>query len=208
MTDQIKLTDTQTVILSLAARHDGGVSLDGVKASVQVANPKRAADALVKRGLLRAAKVRVPDLTVPLDGYAITAAGKAAIGIEDAEPEPKKAKGTPADQGKAAAKADDEARAEALALANQIAAGEIRATEKRLAAIAEAGVMPPPPDFSDEIHKTFRKYLEPMVAAASAGDIKTLRAWEPHRRNSTDLKAIDRFRRYAIVAIERGATAA
>lgn len=72
------------------------------------------------------------------------------------------------------------------------------------ASILEAlqrGELPPAPDFSAETHKRFRAKLAEVIAAAEAGDIAALRAFEINPVSSSP-KAIDRYRLRAILALE------
>lgn len=74
---------------------------------------------------------------------------------------------------------------------------------KRAAAevAAQAGVTPSAPDFSANTHKPFRKKLEALIALADAGDIEGLRAF-PINPVSSSPKAMDKYRRLAIIALE------
>lgn len=186
----MKMTDNQLLILSAAGVSKSGALLAEIAAKVSIANPKRACEALVRRGLMRSVEIKLSNQIGKGDGYALTDVGEAAIGIEDEPPE-KKAKPT----GKAAAQA----------MKKQIEAREIRGTEIRLAAIAEAGIMPPPPDFSAETHARFREPLSVIVAAARKHDLKALGDLEPKRINCSSTIPLDRYRRMVILAIDHGA---
>lgn len=68
-------------------------------------------------------------------------------------------------------------------------------------AAAERGEMPTAPDFSADTHKRFRKTLDALVAAAGAGDIKTLKADKTEPKSSSRV-TLCRYRDLAIVALE------
>jgi len=78
-----------------------------------------------------------------------------------------------------------------------------KAIGKRAAilAAAEAGTLPPVPDFSAETHKRFRAKLAQVVALAEAGDIKGLEAFEINPVSSSP-KAIDKYRNLAVIALK------
>lgn len=94
-----------------------------------------------------------------------------------------------------------EAPADLDALRADMEAGRIQHTEKRLRALAEAGIMPPAPDFSADTHKRFRGKLAKAIEAVEAGDLDALRAMEINPISSSP-KAIARYRDAAILAIE------
>ena len=187
----MKLNDNQLIILGAAGVTKSGALLAEIAGKVSIANPKRACEFLVKRGLMRAIQIKLSNQIGKGDGYALTDAGETEIGIEDSAPEKNGAK--PTDKGAA------------RAMKERIEAREIRGTEKRLAAIAETGIMPPPPDFSAETHARFREPLQEIIAAATKHDLKALRDLEPKRINCSSTIPLDRFRRMAIVAIDHGA---
>jgi hypothetical protein len=66
---------------------------------------------------------------------------------------------------------------------------------------AEAGKLPPAPDFSAATHKRFRAKLAAVVALAAAGDIAGLKAFAINPISSSP-KAIDRYRNLAVTALE------
>ena len=70
-----------------------------------------------------------------------------------------------------------------------------------VAAAAEAGVIPPAPDFSADTHKRFRKRLAELVAMAEAGDLAGLKADTTEPKSSSRV-ALCRWRDLAIKAIE------
>jgi hypothetical protein len=74
---------------------------------------------------------------------------------------------------------------------------------------AKSGKLPAAPDFSAETHKRFRAKLAQIVAAAEAGDIKALRAFEINPVSSSP-KAMAKYRDLAVIALESrtGKTAA
>lgn len=82
---------------------------------------------------------------------------------------------------------------------------------KRAATVdaAQRGELPPAPDFSAETHKRFRAKLAQVVAAAEAGDIDALRAFEINPVSSSP-KAIAKYRDLAVIAIRarKGSAAA
>lgn len=186
----MNLTDNQLLILCCAGVSKSGALLTEIAAKVSVANPKRACGALVKRGLMRPVEIKLSNQIGKGDGYALTEAGEAEIHIED---EPADIKAKPTD------------KAAARAMKKQIEARQIRGTEIRLAAIAEAGIMPPPPDFSAETHARFREPLSAIVAAATAHDLRALADLKPKRINCSSTIPLDRYRRMAILAIDHGA---
>lgn len=73
-------------------------------------------------------------------------------------------------------------------------------------AAAHAGKLPKAPDFSAETHARFRPLLKQAVEAAKAGEIRALKAIEVNPV-STSPKAIDRYRKLAIIALEAQAKA-
>ncbi|MFT5946936.1 MAG: hypothetical protein ACI807_001185 [Paracoccaceae bacterium] len=90
------------------------------------------------------------------------------------------------------------------ALRAAIAEGRIRGTAKRLRAIAEAGIVPPPPDFAAPTHARFRAALAEVVALAEAGDAAGLRAVEISAASSSP-RAILRYRDAVLIALAKGA---
>ena len=90
------------------------------------------------------------------------------------------------------------------ALRAAIAEGRIRGTAKRLRAIAEAGIVPPPPDFAAPTHARFRAALAEVVALAEAGDAASLRAVEISAASSSP-RAILRYRDAVLIALAKGA---
>jgi len=66
---------------------------------------------------------------------------------------------------------------------------------------AQRGDLPPAPDFSAETHKRFRAKLAQVVAAAEAGDLAALRAFEINPTSSSP-KAIAKYRDLAVIALE------
>lgn len=66
---------------------------------------------------------------------------------------------------------------------------------------AEAGKLPPAPDFSAPTHARFRKKLGEVVAIAEAGDLAALRAFQINPVSSSP-KAIARYRDLAVIALE------
>lgn len=228
MTVEITLTDAQRVILSAAGQSDEGAAYEAIAAKLSVAKPKRACDSLVKRGLLREVTLANESGVASVPGYALTDLGYDAIGIEKPaaddlpryDPDHAKKGTVPIPERESARESGEpEARpttdadagqamteGEARALAREIERGAIRASEKRLAAIAAHGIVPPAPDFSADTHKPFRKKLAEVQALVEAGDVTGLRNY-PINPVSSSPKAIDRYRRYAIEALEAQATA-
>lgn len=122
---------------------------------------------------------------------------------------------------KAAAEADAEEAAaeEADALAAIIQRGKAKAEQadekaekparapkklgKRAAVLeaAKGGELPPKPDFSAPTHERFRGKLDEVHAAAIAGDLSTLRAFEI-KTTSSSPKAIAKYRDLCVIAIE------
>lgn len=70
-----------------------------------------------------------------------------------------------------------------------------------LAADAQAGRLPPPPDFSAPTHARFRAKLAALIALAEAGDLPALKAVAINPV-STSPKALARYRDLAVLAIE------
>jgi hypothetical protein len=85
-----RLTDTQLLILNAAGDAKAGVALANIAAKVSVANPKRACESLVKRGLLTAAEIKLDNKIGKAAGYALTKIGEDALGIDDGPPPPEK----------------------------------------------------------------------------------------------------------------------
>ena len=71
----------------------------------------------------------------------------------------------------------------------------------QIVADAEAGKLPPVPNFSAETHRPFRKRLDELVALVKAKDIKGLQAVEikPYQ---TSRKAMFRYRNLAVTALK------
>ena len=69
--------------------------------------------------------------------------------------------------------------------------------------MAEAlqGVIPEPPDFTANTHKSWRKKLEALTALVEARDLTGLRAFQVNPI-STSPKALARYRDCAVAAIE------
>lgn len=78
-----------------------------------------------------------------------------------------------------------------------------KATGKRAAILeaAQRGELPAAPDFSAETHKRFRPKLAQVVAAAEAGDLAALKAFEINPVSSSP-KAIAKYRDLCVVALE------
>jgi hypothetical protein len=68
-------------------------------------------------------------------------------------------------------------------------------------AAAQAGKLPPPPDFSAPTHARYRDAAKDLVALAKAGDIKGLKAVviKPY---SSSPKAMAKYRDLAVIALE------
>lgn len=73
-------------------------------------------------------------------------------------------------------------------------------------AAAEAGTIPAAPDFSAETHKRFRGKLAELVALVEAGDVEKLEAY-PINPVSSSPKALDKFRKLAVIALKAQAAA-
>jgi hypothetical protein len=109
----------------------------------------------------------------------------------------KPAKATPA------AKATPVAKAKPEADPKQILAGlrsGDRYTTQRLQIVAEAGMVPPAPDFSAETHKRFRNKLAIIQKAVEAKDMKALAAIQINPVSSSP-RAMLRYRDAALVAL-------
>lgn len=70
---------------------------------------------------------------------------------------------------------------------------------------AKGGQLPPKPDFSAPTHERFRGKLDEVHAAAIAGDLTALRAFEI-KATSSSPKAIAKYRDLCVIAIEARAT--
>jgi hypothetical protein len=78
-----------------------------------------------------------------------------------------------------------------------------KAPGKRAAILeaAQRGDLPAAPDFSAETHKRFRAKLAEVVAAAEAGNLEALRAFDIKPISSSP-KAIAKYRDLAVIALE------
>jgi hypothetical protein len=134
------------------------------------------------------------------------AAEPAPAATAAAEPAPAAAAAAePAPAPAAPAKASPPIKGESPeALRQAIAEGRVRSTEKRLRLIAEAGILPPPPDFSAETHARFREPLCEVIRLAGAGDVAGLQAFEIKAISSSP-RAILRYRDAALIALAAGA---
>jgi hypothetical protein len=83
----MKLNDNQLMILSAAGVTKSGALLAEIAGKVAIANPKRACEALVKRGLMKPIELKLTNQIGKGAGYALTDAGENEIGIEDARPQ-------------------------------------------------------------------------------------------------------------------------
>jgi hypothetical protein len=77
-----------------------------------------------------------------------------------------------------------------------------RGRHAELLAAAEKGAQPPPPDFTAETHKPYRKRLAALVALVEAGDLAGLEAAELPPPRSTSPKALHRYRDLAATALK------
>jgi hypothetical protein len=134
------------------------------------------------------------------------AAEPAPAATAAAEPAPAAAAAAePAPAPAAPAKASPPIKGESPeALRQAIAEGRVRSTAKRLRLIAEAGILPPPPDFSAETHARFREPLCEVIRLAGAGDVAGLQAFEIKAISSSP-RAILRYRDAALIALAAGA---
>jgi hypothetical protein len=137
---------------------------------------------------------------------ATAAAEPAPAAAAAAEPAPAAAAAAePAPAPAAPAKASPPIKGESPeALRQAIAEGRVRSTAKRLRLIAEAGILPPPPDFSAETHARFREPLCEVIRLAGAGDVAGLQAFEIKAISSSP-RAILRYRDAALIALAAGA---
>lgn len=76
----------------------------------------------------------------------------------------------------------------------------------QLVADAEAGILPPVPDFSANTHARFRPKLAELVALVAAKDIHGLKVFHINPI-STSPKAMDRYRNLAVIALTAQAKA-
>jgi hypothetical protein len=79
------------------------------------------------------------------------------------------------------------------------------AKRRRSAAVAaleaaQAGILPPPPDFSAPTHARFRNKLEGLIALAERGDAKALKAVAINPVSSSP-RALARYRDLCVIAI-------
>jgi hypothetical protein len=70
---------------------------------------------------------------------------------------------------------------------------------------AEAGKVPPPPDFSAPTHDGYRKRLEALVALVKARDLKGLKAVEMLKPYNSSTVALHRYRDLAMTALAAAA---
>lgn len=84
-----------------------------------------------------------------------------------------------------------------------------RPSGKRAAvlAAAQAGKLPPPPDFSAPTHARYRDTAKELVALAKAGDIKGLKRLT-FKTYSSSSKAMAKYRDLAVIALEARRAAA
>jgi nicotinamidase-related amidase len=66
---------------------------------------------------------------------------------------------------------------------------------------AEAGILPPAPDFTANTHARFRPKLEELKKLVAAKDIKGLKAFAINPVSSSP-KALDKFRNLSVIALE------
>jgi hypothetical protein len=71
----------------------------------------------------------------------------------------------------------------------------------QILADAEAGIVPPAPDFSAATHTRFRKRHAELLALVEAGDVRALKAFEINPVSSSP-KALMRYRDLALIALE------
>ena len=69
-------------------------------------------------------------------------------------------------------------------------------------ALAQAGVLPAPPDFTAPSHARFRPKLAAVIALAEAGDVEGLRAYRHDGFMGSSMKAVIRYRDLAVVALD------
>jgi hypothetical protein len=76
-------------------------------------------------------------------------------------------------------------------------------------ALAQAGALPAPPDFTAPTHKRFRPKLAAVIALIEASDVEGLCAYRHDGFMGSSMKAVMRYRDLALIAFEaRTATAA
>jgi hypothetical protein len=76
-----------------------------------------------------------------------------------------------------------------------------RPSSADLEAKARQGELPPPPDFSAQMHAQFRGKLEGLIALAERGDAEALRAVTINPVSSSP-KALARYRDLCVAALE------
>ncbi len=79
----MRLTDTQLLILNATGDFKTGSALAHIATKVTVANPKRACEALAKRGLIEATEIKLTTGIGKAAGYKLTKAGEEALGYPD-----------------------------------------------------------------------------------------------------------------------------
>jgi hypothetical protein len=140
--------------------------------------------------------------------YGVTAEGRSGL-ITPTMMETEMAKTTKKASTKSAAKSKAKAKAKpakktaAARPANGKGEPKAKPFGKRAAIIAaaQAGKLPPVPDFSAATHTRFRPKLEEVVALAKASDLKGLRAFKYEGFMSTSPRAIMRYRDLCIIAL-------
>jgi hypothetical protein len=68
--------------------------------------------------------------------------------------------------------------------------------------LAQAGVLPAPPDFTAESYRRFRGKLAAVIALVEVADVNGLRAYRHDGFMGSSMKAVLRYRDLALVALE------
>lgn len=217
----MKLTDTQRVLLSKAAQHPAGLM------APPAMPPAPRQSILIK--FTSNDLIRLQDLPAGADpamawgrdtegkavGYAITAAGLRAIGVEPegegpdfeiegaVDPLTGAVGAAPLAAAKPtrAARKQEKAQEAAPAEAPADGAPRKRKAQAEAEAAADRGELPEPPDFTANTHAPYRKKLDKLVDMAKAGDAAGLRGFEI-KPTSTSPRALIRYRDLAVRAIE------
>jgi hypothetical protein len=154
---------------------------------------------MIYAGLADGRQIFVPDDYQPTEQTMTTATETKSI-TAPAPVKPTKKKTTV--KKKSAKKASAKKASTKKAPRNNGAAKSERPLGQRAAmlAAAEAGKLPPVPDFSAPTHERFRKKLAEVVALVKASDVRKLKAFEINPVSSSP-KAIDRYRNVAVIAL-------
>ncbi len=199
---------TSTQIAKMTATVTG----DGYKrAADKGAAIKRFVNACTEKGIADASAILAADCPEEALAAAMNPAPKSVLITDAAFADSSVAKANEA-SWQAIPAVRKASRRAALRLVETCAPEKKRAAAKepcKRAAVLEAaqrGELPQAPDFSAETHKRFRAKLTQIVAAAEAGDIEALRAFQINPVSSSP-KAMAKYRDLAVIALEARAKA-